>query len=68
LTTFLLSLGVIGVAMLAMAIGVILSGRCLRGSCGGPDVTGPDGQSLRCASCPRNDEAQSEGVPMEASQ
>jgi hypothetical protein len=49
----LLAVGVIGLAMAAMAIGTILSGRCLRGSCGGPEVHGLDGESLACAACPR---------------
>jgi len=42
----------IGAAMAIMAVGVILSGRCLRGSCGGPDILDPDGDPLRCAGCP----------------
>ena len=37
MTTFLLTLSLFGVAMAAMAIGVILSDRKLHGSCGGPD-------------------------------
>ena len=40
---FLLSLAVIAVVMLAMAVGVLFNYPCLRGSCGGPDVVGPDG-------------------------
>ena len=27
-----------GLAVLAMSVGVLLSGRCLRGSCGGPEL------------------------------
>jgi hypothetical protein len=49
----LLSIGVFGIAMAAMAVGVIFSNRCLRGSCGGPEALGPDGQSLNCAACPK---------------
>jgi len=52
---FILSAVVIAVAMLGMSVGVLLSNRCLRGSCGGPDVLGPDGQSLNCATCPNRD-------------
>lgn len=48
----LLTIAVIGIAMLAMAVGVLFSDRCLRGSCGGPDVLGPDGESLNCDTCP----------------
>jgi hypothetical protein len=49
----LLTVVVVGAVMLAMALGVILSNRCLRGSCGGPEVPGPDGESLACDACPR---------------
>lgn len=48
----LLSICVVGLVMLAMAIGAMFSGRCLRGSCGGPEVLGADGQSLSCSACP----------------
>jgi hypothetical protein len=39
-------------AVIAMALGSRLTGRCLRGSCGGADAPGPDGEPLSCASCP----------------
>lgn len=48
----LLSIGIIAAAMLAMAAGLLLSGKCLRGSCGGPDVLDAKGESLKCATCP----------------
>jgi hypothetical protein len=35
MTTIVLSVGLVGAAMIAMAIGVILSDRVLQGSCGG---------------------------------
>ena len=35
-----------------LSVGVLVSGRCLRGSCGGPDVLDADGESLKCATCP----------------
>ena len=53
MAVFLLTLGGIAIVMAIMAIGVMLDGRCLRGSCGGPDVVGPDGDPLSCAACPR---------------
>ena len=53
MAVFLLTLGAIAIVMAIMAIGVMLDGRCLRGSCGGPDVVGRDGESLACAACPR---------------
>jgi hypothetical protein len=42
----------LGIGVAAMAIGTLLSGKCLRGSCGGPEAVGPDGESLSCAACP----------------
>ncbi|NJL27851.1 MAG: hypothetical protein HC897_08110 [Thermoanaerobaculia bacterium] len=47
---------VIALVMAAMAVGVILSGRCLRGSCGGPEVLDAKGESLSCVSCRRRKE------------
>jgi hypothetical protein len=52
MTTFLLAIAVIAIAMLAMGVGVVFSNRCLRGSCGGPEVLGPDGTPLSCETCP----------------
>lgn len=51
----LLTVAVIAIAMLAMAVGAMFSTRCLRGSCGGPEVLGPDGESLSCDACPLKD-------------
>ena len=51
-TVFALAAVVIGVAVLAMAVGVIFRRPCLRGSCGGPAVLGPDGEKLSCSDCP----------------
>lgn len=52
---FLLALVLIGGAVAAMAIGVMMRRPCLRGSCGGPAVLGPDGQKLSCSDCPNRD-------------
>jgi hypothetical protein len=49
---FLITLVVFGLAIASMAVGVILSGRCLHGSCGGPELRARDGLSLRCLFCP----------------
>lgn len=57
----LISVVVVAAAMLAMSVGVLFSNRCLRGSCGGPDVVGPDGESLTCATCPNRETAEREG-------
>ena len=52
LPVFLAALVLVGVAVAAMAIGVMMKRPCLRGSCGGAAVTGPDGQKLSCETCP----------------
>lgn len=62
----LISAVIIGAAMMAMAVGVLFSNRCLRGSCGGPDVIGPDGESLACATCPHRGEAKESIASKEA--
>ena len=55
----LITIGILAVVMLAMAVGVILKGKCLSGSCGGPKVVGADGKMV-CGSCGRH------GKPPEA--
>jgi hypothetical protein len=55
LVLFLLSLALIALVMLAMSVGVVLSGRCLRGSCGGSQAVAQDGEPLACASCPNRE-------------
>jgi hypothetical protein len=57
LPVFLLALGAIVVALAAMAVGVVFKRPCLRGSCGGPAVLGPDGDKLSCATCPNRPRA-----------
>jgi len=49
---FFLSVAVIAIIMLVMAVGVMFNYPCLRGSCGGAGVTGPDGRRLSCDACP----------------
>ena len=51
-TVFVLAAVLIGMAVLAMAVGVLFKRPCLRGSCGGPAVIGPDGEKLSCSDCP----------------
>ena len=50
---FLLTLGVMLLLVAFMAVGLVLNGRCLRGSCGGPELAGPAGEPLTCIACPR---------------
>lgn len=52
---FLLTLAIFGTAMFAMAIGLVLSGRVLRGSCGGPEVLDAHGNPLSCGTCPKKE-------------
>ena len=52
MTLFLLTLGLLATIMLIMSVGVIFSGRCLRGSCGGPAVLDGNGEPITCATCP----------------
>lgn len=54
---FFAAAALIGIAVLAMAIGVIFRRPCLRGSCGGPAVQGPDGEPISCGNCPRRSSA-----------
>ncbi|MCP5110488.1 MAG: hypothetical protein GY953_06595 [bacterium] len=53
MTVVFITIAAIAVVMLIMAVGVIVKGRCLRGSCGGPKVVGPDGEVIGCESCGR---------------
>ena len=48
---FFLVAGAFAIIMLAMAVGVILSNRPLRGSCGGPAVLDPEGNPMTCPDC-----------------
>ena len=68
LALFLVVIAVFAVAFAAMALGVMLSGRCLRGSCGGAEAIGPAGEKLTCAGCPnrRNPRAAPRGKPRAA--
>lgn len=52
LVIFIVTAAIFGIIILAMAIGVIFRGKCIRGSCGGEAVYGPDGELLNCDTCP----------------
>ena len=60
LVTILLTVVVFAVVMLLLGIGVMFRGRCLRGTCGGEGVIGPDGEILTCDTCPRREEIECE--------
>ena len=48
---FLLSFAIFGIAIFAMAIGVVFSNRRIRGSCGGVAVRGIAAEHVRCEGC-----------------
>ena len=66
MTLFLLTLGILMLVMIGMAVGVLLSNRELRGSCGGVAVRGPDGEPLTCGNCncrlPEDDAAEEQNA------
>ena len=51
MTLFWLTLVAIALVMAFMAVGVLLSNRELRGSCGGPAVLDSDGVPITCGDC-----------------
>jgi hypothetical protein len=58
----LLTIAVVAVIMVAMSVGVLFSNRCLRGSCGGAEVLGPDGTSMTCDTCPLRSRARTQST------
>lgn len=64
MTLFLLSVVILALIMLVMSVGVIFSGRCLRGSCGGPAVLDSAGEPVTCATCPNRDRLQAEAAAL----
>lgn len=62
MTHLLLTLAIMGIAMLIMAVGVIFKRPCLRGSCGGPTIFDREGDPLTCDSCPRREELKRKGA------
>jgi len=51
----LLTTLIFGLAMAGMGIGVMLSNKALRGSCGGDTVVGADGDLISCGACPKKE-------------
>jgi hypothetical protein len=53
IAVFIAAVVLIAIAIGGMTAGSRLTGRCLRGSCGGPAVAGSDGKKIEsCADCP----------------
>ena len=51
-TLFLIAFIAFALIVLAMSVGAIFQGRCIRGSCGGEAIYGPEGEMLNCDTCP----------------
>ena len=58
----LLSVGVVAVVMLAMAVGVLMSRPCLRGSCGALGLLVDEGGGGPCETCPLRESRGPAGV------
>jgi hypothetical protein len=54
---FVAVFAIVGIAVAAMAVGVMFKRPCLRGSCGGPAALAPDGSKLSCDNCPNRKRA-----------
>jgi hypothetical protein len=52
LPVFAVVLVAVGLAVAAMAVGVMFKRPCLRGSCGGPALHTAGGEKVSCATCP----------------
>lgn len=52
ISVFLVTLVLIAIAVGGMAAGSRMTGRCLRGSCGGPQAHTHDGDKISCVGCP----------------
>lgn len=52
LPVLLATAAVFAIGMLGLAVGVMFSGRCLRGSCGGEQARAADGTPIGCGNCP----------------
>lgn len=59
---FLLTVVFFAFIVLAMSVGVMLSGRCIRGSCGGQAIYDAQGDMLNCDSCPVREEQQTDNM------
>jgi hypothetical protein len=51
---FVVTFVFIALAVGAMAAGSRMTGRCLRGSCGGPQVHDAEGRKIACVGCPNH--------------
>ena len=66
MTTILFTLGIFAVALIGMAIGVIVSNRRIKGSCGGlANMRDPQG-NIMCEGC-SDPSPECQGEPLESS-
>ena len=52
---YLVTIAVFALVMVLMGVGVMLQGKCIKGTCGGEETYGPDGEELLCDTCPKRD-------------
>jgi hypothetical protein len=52
MTVFLVTLGIFALALVCLVGGQWLTGRCLRGSCGGHGAEASEAEAERCEGCP----------------
>ena len=55
LMTIAIAVGIVALAMLGLSIGFLLTGRCIRGTCGGEKSYDAEGNPLQCPTCPNKD-------------
>lgn len=54
---------VFSIVVLMMAIGAMVSGKCIKGSCGGEEIYGNDGELLNCETCPVRQRGECDSEP-----
>lgn len=53
MTTVFATIVLFALLLTGMSLGIILSNRKLKGTCGGESVRGPDGLPMLCGACPK---------------
>ena len=64
MTLLLITFCVFAISVALMAIGYILSGRCIKGSCGGEALYDTDGEMINCDTCPARKEKEREAAAL----
>ncbi len=55
MTTVLITIVIFALLIAGMSIGILLSNRRLKGTCGGEPARGPDGLPMLCGACPKKE-------------